>query len=175
MRPDVSDRTRAWAPTPYPDGMAAFEFRRSTTIDAPPAVVHALVDDFHEWEKWSPWEDVDPDLRRAYSGADSGVGARYEWQGNRKAGEGSMEITGSSPERIAIDLRFLKPFKADNDIEFVLTPAGDGTKVDWVMRGNNTGLAALFAKVMPTENLVGQDFEKGLARLKTAAEARPTT
>ncbi|MFW5474427.1 SRPBCC family protein [Knoellia sp. CPCC 206450] len=154
--------------------MAAFEFRRSTTIAAAPTVVHALIDDFHEWERWSPWEDVDPDLRRAYSGADSGVGARYEWQGNRKAGEGSMEITGSSPERIAIDLRFLKPFKADNDIEFVLQPVGDGTQVDWVMRGNNTGLAALFAKVMPTEKLVGKDFEKGLARLKSAAESGPT-
>ncbi|WP_404383726.1 SRPBCC family protein [Knoellia locipacati] len=151
--------------------MAAFEFSRSTSIDAPPAVVHGLINDFHRWEAWSPWEDVDPDLRRAYSGSDSGVGAHYEWQGNRKAGEGSMEITSSSGQSIGVDLHFTKPFKADHEIEFVLTPVGDGTNVDWVMRGNNTGLMALFAKVVPTEKLVGKDFEKGLARLKRAAES----
>lgn len=153
--------------------MAAFEFTRSTTIAAPPAVVHALINDFHRWEAWSPWEDVDPDLRRAYSGSDSGVGARYDWQGNRKAGAGSMQITSSSAERIGVDLHFTKPIKADNEIEFVLTPVGQGTKVDWVMRGNNTGFAAVFAKVMPTEKLVGKDFDKGLARLKRAAESAP--
>ena len=154
--------------------MAAFEFTRSTIVAAAPAVVHALIDDFHRWETWSPWEDVDPTLRRAYSGSDSGVGARYEWRGNRQAGEGSMEITRSSAERIGVDLHFTKPFKADHEIEFVLTPAAGGTKVDWVMRGNNTGLGAVFAKVMPTEKLVGKDFEKGLARLKRAAESEAT-
>lgn len=151
--------------------MAAFEFSRSTTIAALPSVVHALIDDFHRWEAWSPWEDVDPDLRRAYSGSDSGVGARYDWQGNRQAGAGSMEITRSTAERVGIDLHFTKPFRADHEIEFVLTPAGEGTKVDWVMRGNNTGLMALFAKVVPTEKLVGKDFEKGLGRLKRVAES----
>ena len=151
--------------------MAAFEFSRSTSIAAPPAVVHALVEDFHRWEAWSPWEDVDPGMRRAYSGPDSGVGAHYEWQGNRKAGEGSMEITRSSPERVAVDLHFTKPFRADHEIEFVLTPAGEGTTVQWFMRGDNSGLGALFARVMPTEKLVGKDFERGLARLKRVAES----
>ncbi|CAN7488608.1 SRPBCC family protein [Knoellia sp. LjRoot47] len=151
--------------------MAAFELTRSTTIAASPATVHALIDDFHRWEAWSPWEDVDPDMRRAYSGSDDGVGARYEWKGNRKAGQGSMEITHSSPERIGIDLHFLKPFKADNQIEFVLTPSGGGTAVDWTMRGNNTGLTALFTRIVPTEKLVGKDFDKGLAQLKRVAES----
>ncbi|MFW5469060.1 SRPBCC family protein [Knoellia sp. CPCC 206435] len=109
-----------------------------------------------------------------YSGFDSGVGARYEWQGNRKAGAGSMEITRSSAERVAVDLHFTKPFRANHEIEFVLTPAGHGTSVDWVMRGNNTGVGALFAKVMPTEKLVGKDFDRGLARLKRAAESDAT-
>jgi len=155
--------------------MAAFEFSRSTSIAAPPSVVHALINDFHRWEAWSPWEDVDPGMHRAHSGSDSGVGARYEWQGNRKAGKGSMEITRSTPDRIGIDLRFLKPFKADNEIEFTLTPVGEGTTVDWAMRGNNTGLTALFTRFMPTEKLVGQDFDRGLARLKRVAEAGTTS
>ncbi len=89
---------------------------RSTTIAADPALVHGLVNDFHEWTAWSPWEGVDDDLERTYSGADSGVGAHYAWRGNRKAGEGSMEIVATTPEQIDLVLTFLKPYKATNDV-----------------------------------------------------------
>jgi hypothetical protein len=150
--------------------MSRFEISRSTTIAATPARVHALVDDFHEWTAWSPWEDVDPDLRRTYSGPDSGVGAHYAWAGNRKAGEGSMEITSSTPDAIGIKLAFLKPWTATNDVVFTFTPAGDATEVTWRMTGESKGLAALFAKVFSMDRMVGKDFEKGLARLKAVAE-----
>jgi hypothetical protein len=151
--------------------MSSFEVTRSTTVDAAPEQVHALIDDFHEWQKWSPWEDVDPNLERTYSGAEKGVGAKYAWKGNRKAGQGSMEITGSAPERIDIALTFLKPFKADNDIRFAMVPTGGSTDVTWTMSGEQKGLAALFGKFVSMDKLVGKDFEKGLAQLKTAAEA----
>jgi hypothetical protein len=150
--------------------MSRFEISRSTTIAATPARVHALVYDFHEWTAWSPWEDVDPDLRRTYSGPDSGVGAHYAWAGNRKAGEGSMEITSSTPDAIGIKLAFLKPWTATNDVVFTFTPAGDATEVTWRMTGESKGLAALFAKVFSMDRMVGKDFEKGLARLKAVAE-----
>lgn len=150
--------------------MSHFEVARSLSVDADPARVHALVDDFHEWTAWSPWEDVDPDLRRSYSGPPSGVGARYAWQGNRKAGQGSMEITGSTPHRIDVRLSFLKPWKATNEVAFELAPAGSGTDVTWRMRGENTGLAAVVAKVINMDRLLGKDFEKGLTRLKAVAE-----
>lgn len=152
--------------------MAEFEVVRSTTIAADPARIHGLINDFHEWTAWSPWEELDPDLSRDYSGPDSGVGARYAWQGNRKAGQGSMEITGSTPERIDIRLLFLKPWKADNHVDFTLTPVGDaGTEVTWRMTGENKGLAGLFSKVFSMDRLIGKDFDKGLARLKAAAES----
>src|SRR3954454_804630 len=151
--------------------MGDFEVMRTTTIEAPAERVHGLIDDFHAWRAWSPWEDTDPDLRREYSGADSGVGARYAWEGNRKAGKGDMEIVGVAPERVDLRLRFEKPFKATNDLAFELTPAvGGGTGVTWRMRGRTTGFAAVFGKVVPMDKLVGKDFEKGLARLKAAAE-----
>jgi hypothetical protein len=150
--------------------MSAFEVSRSTSISADPARVHGLVNDFHEWPKWSPWEDLDPAMQRTYSGAESGVGAHYAWDGNRKAGQGSMEITSSTPERIALTVIFLKPFKATNDIEFSLLPTADGTEVTWTMRGVQKGLMAVIGKVMPMDRMVGKDFEKGLARLKVAAE-----
>lgn len=151
--------------------MGSFEVSRSVSIAADPARVSALVDDFHEWRKWSPWEDVDPDLERTYGGAEKGVGATYAWKGNRKAGQGSMEITGSAPERIDIALTFLKPFKADNDIRFALAPVGGDTEVTWTMSGEQKGVAAVFGKIVSMDRLVGKDFEKGLARLKSAAEA----
>jgi hypothetical protein len=150
--------------------MSHFDISRSTTVGATSARVHALVDDFHEWTAWSPWEDVDPDLRRSYSGADSGVGAHYAWAGNRKAGEGSMEITSSTPEAIGIKLAFLKPWAATNDVTFTFAPVGEGTEVTWRMAGEQQGMAALFAKVFSMDRLVGRDFEKGLARLKAVAE-----
>jgi hypothetical protein len=151
--------------------MGDFEVVRSTTIAAAPERVHGLIDDFHAWRDWSPWEDLDPDLSREYSGSQSGVGARYAWEGNRKAGKGDMEIVSSTPERVELRLTFEKPWKATNQVAFELTPAGDAaTDVSWRMTGATKGFAALFSRLVPMDRMVGKDFEKGLARMKTAAE-----
>jgi uncharacterized protein YndB with AHSA1/START domain len=158
---------RTWHDAP----MGAFEVVRSTTIAAPRERVHGLIDDFHAWREWSPWEDVDPDLRRDYSGAESGPGAKYAWEGNRKAGKGDMEIVSSTPEQVDVRLSFEKPWKATNQVAFELAPEGESTtNVTWRMTGRTTGMAALFSKVMSMDKLVGKDFEKGLARMKAAAE-----
>jgi hypothetical protein len=150
--------------------MGDFEVVRRRTVAAPADRVHALINDFHEWRRWSPWEDVDPQLRRDYSGADRGVGARYAWEGNRKAGKGDMEITGSTPERVDVRLTFAKPMKATNRIAFELRPAGpERTDVAWRMTGTTKGVMALFGKVVSMDRLVGRDFEKGLERLDVAA------
>ena len=150
--------------------MAGFELSRSTHVAATPERVHALLDDFHQWRQWSPWEDVDPDLQRTYSGPEKGVGSRYEWKGNSKAGEGSMQIVESDPSRVVVDLRFLKPFKATNVTRFTLAPAAGGTEVTWTMTGRRGTVMSLMGKVF-FDKAIGKDFDKGLARLKTAAEA----
>ncbi len=150
--------------------MSAYEVVRSTTVEADPTRIHALVNDFHEWTAWSPWEDIDPNLQRTYSGPSSGVGARYAWKGNRKAGEGSMEIAGSTARRVDIDLAFVKPFASTSKVSFELRPTGPATEVTWRMTGETTGLWRVVSKVFPMDRLVGKDFEKGLARLKGVAE-----
>jgi hypothetical protein len=154
--------------------MGDFEIVRSTAIAADPARVHGLVDDFHEWTAWSPWEDVDPGLQRTYTGPDAGVGAHYAWQGNRRAGTGSMEITGSTPEAIDILLVFMKPFAATNQVRFDFSPTQvggvPGTDVSWTMRGEHKGLMGMMSKVVPMDRMVGKDFDKGLTRLKAVAE-----
>lgn len=147
--------------------MPAFSQTHETTIAAPAATVHALIADFHEWLRWSPWEGLDPDLQRTYEGA--GVGATYAWSGNKQAGEGRMTFTSITPERVVVDLAFLKPFKAHNVVTFDLTPAGDGTRVAWTMSGRRTLLFAVLGKLF-FDKAIAKDFRKGLASLKAAAE-----
>lgn len=144
---------------------------RRVVIDAPAERIFALIDNFHHWESWSPWEDIDPTMSRTYSGPDSGDGATYAWKGNRKAGEGSMRITNSrEPHRVEIALRFLKPFPADNRVALTLEPAGESTTVTWTMSGAQRGIMAVAGRVYPMDKMIGKDFDKGLARLKRVAE-----
>ena len=148
-----------------------FTITRSTSIAARPEEIHALVDDFHEWSKWSPWEDLDPDLRRTYAGAESGTGAVYSWSGNRRAGQGRMEILdATAPSLVQIDLAFEKPWKARNDTVFSIEPQGSGSRVTWSMTGKKTLMTRLMGLVKSMDKMLGPDFEKGLTRLKAAAE-----
>lgn len=151
--------------------MADFALARSTVIDAPPSTVHALIDDFREWVAWSPWEGVDPDLHRSYTGPERGIGAAYAWSGNRKAGQGRMEITGSTDLEIGIRLDFIKPFKASNDVTFILEPDGERTTVTWRMTGRRSGLMSAMNKVFNFDKAIGGDFDKGLQGLKRQAES----
>jgi uncharacterized protein YndB with AHSA1/START domain len=152
------------------------EFRivRSATIAAPPELVFAQVNDFRAWQAWSPWEKKDPNLKRTYEGPPAGRGAVYAWAGNKEVGEGRMTLTESRPaELIRIQLEFLKPFAATNKSEFTFTPRGDGeqTDVTWSMTGHNGFLAKAFCMFMDMDKLVGSDFEKGLASMKTVTES----
>ena len=150
----------------------SYTVERSTTIAAPPARVYAEIVDFHNWTKWSPWEDLDPALSRDYSGAASGPGAVYSWSGNRKAGKGRMTITDAAePSTVRIDLLFEKPFKARNDTVFSIRPDGDGSRVTWTLTGKQTLATRVMAVFKSMDSLVGPDFEKGLARLKATTEA----
>ncbi|KIA62726.1 MULTISPECIES: SRPBCC family protein [Nocardia] len=151
--------------------MAEFEVVRQAVISAEPSRIHGLIDDLREWTKWSPWEDLDPQLQRTYTGAESGVGAKYAWTGNRKAGAGRMEIVASAEREIAIRLDFEKPWQATNQVLFELNPTESGaTEVVWRMSGQQQGLMKVLSKILPTDKFVGKDFEKGLARLKAVAE-----
>lgn len=150
---------------------ADFRIERKATINAPAERVFALVNDFHEWTKWSPWENRDPNLKREYSGPNAGTGAGYHWIGNNQVGEGRMTITDSQPSRsIRIKLEFLKPFAATNTTDYTFTPTGNGTEVSWAMRGKNNFMMKAMHMVMNMDKMLGADFEKGLADMKAAAE-----
>ncbi|MCA9774978.1 MAG: SRPBCC family protein, partial [Myxococcales bacterium] len=117
---------------------AEFRIERAATIAAPPEAVFPLVNDFHEWRAWSPWEERDPDMQRTYEGPPAGVGAIYAWSGNKDVGAGRNTITESRPnDRIGMKLEFMEPFEATNAVEFTFRPEGDGTRVTWAMSGRN--------------------------------------
>jgi Polyketide cyclase / dehydrase and lipid transport len=149
----------------------SFRVERTISIKAASEKVFPLINDFHHWTQWSPWENIDPALKRTYSGADSGKGTVYAWEGNDKVGAGRMEITDSSaPSKIVIKLDFLKPFEAHNTAEFMLQAKGDTTDVTWAMFGPSPFMAKLIGVFMSMDQMVGKDFETGLANLKVAAE-----
>lgn len=147
-----------------------FRIERSMAIDAPPEAVFRLVENFHRWTDWSPWEKLDANLNRTYSGAERGVGAVYAWEG-KKSGSGRMEITGAAPgSRIIIKLDFIKPFAAHNISEFSFDREGKGTRVTWAMTGPVTLVSRVMGIFFSTEKFVGPQFEEGLANMKRLAE-----
>jgi uncharacterized protein YndB with AHSA1/START domain len=147
-----------------------FRVERTVTIKAPPEKIYPLLDDFHNWPTWSPWEKKDPAMKRTHSGPEKGKGALYAWEGNREVGKGRMEILESSPSRVFIKLDFLEPFEGHNTAEFTLEPKGDTTTVRWVMDGPAPFISKVIQVFCSMDRMIGKDFEEGLANMKAAAE-----
>ena len=152
------------------------EFRvvRSATISAPAPAVFAQVNDFHNWEAWSPWAKRDPAAKTTFEGPAAGTGAIFRWAGNEEVGEGSMTITESRPsDLIRIKLEFLKPFASTATAEFTFKPEGNQTAVMWSMAGKNNFIAKAVCLFTDMDKMVGGDFEQGLAQMKSVVEAAP--
>ncbi|WP_342246815.1 SRPBCC family protein [Pseudomonas sp. OTU5201] len=148
-----------------------FRIERTTIIAAPPEKVFPLINDLHQWKVWSPWEKIDPALKRSYSGPKEGVGAVYAWQGNNEVGTGSMEITRSEPaSKVEIKLDFQMPFEAHNTAEFTLQPQNGSTQVTWAMYGPSPYTHRLMHVFFDMDDMVGGKFDQGLINLKAAAE-----
>lgn len=140
---------------------------RTERILATPERLQPMIANLPQWIEWSPWEGTDPGMHREYGGESGTVGSTYRWEGNRKAGAGSMRVTAVDPDGVSIDLRFTRPFRSTSDIRFVLDREGDATRVVWRMESPKTFVSRFFN----LDKLVGPDFEKGLRQLKQVAEA----
>ena len=153
-----------------------FRVERSATMAASPDKVFAHVNDFHRWDAWSPWLELDPGAKTTFEGPTAGEGAVFRWSGNDQVGEGSMTIVESRPdERIGIELAFVKPMQDVADVEFTFQPDGERTKVSWIMSGKNDDFMSKAAcLVMNMESYIGTKYEQGLANLKRIVEAEPT-
>jgi len=144
---------------------------RTTDVAAAPALAYAAVADFHNWQKWSPWDDMDPDMKREYTGPQSGAGASYYWKGNEKVGEGRMTITGVQPDaQVSVKLEFLQPFPSNAAVTYDFTAAGAGSTASWTMVGDHSFFSKVMCLFTSMDSMIGPDFEKGLSRLKTLVE-----
>ena len=151
---------------------STFIVERSVSINATPDKIAPLINDFHSWNIWSPWAKLDPAMKQNFEGAPAGTGAVYSWNGNSQVGEGKMTITDSHPsDLIKIKLEFIKPWTATNATNFTFTPQGNQTAVKWTMDGDNNFIGKAFGLFMNMDKMIGGDFEKGLAQMKSVAEA----
>ena len=147
-----------------------FRVQRTASIKAPPEKIYPLLNDFKQQVAWSPWEKKDPGMKRTYSGAESGKGSVYEWDGNSDIGKGRLEITESSPSKVAMKLDFLEPFEAHNMAEFTLAPKGETTDVTWAIFGPMPYISKVMTIFCNMDTMIGKEFEAGLADLKALAE-----
>lgn len=150
-----------------------FRVSRSATMAAPPSAPFEQVNDFHKWKDWSPWDQLDPNMKRTFDGPPAGKGAMYAWAGDDKVGEGKMTILESVPgEKVVIKLEFIKPFPSESITEFAFKPESGGTVVTWTMSGKNNFLSKAFTMFMNMDAMIGPDFEKGLASIKAIVEKK---
>jgi hypothetical protein len=153
---------------------STYHVERTATINAPAPVVYAQVNDFHNWNAWSPWAKLDPAMKQTFEGAPAGNGAVYTWSGNKEVGEGRMLITESHPsDLVKIKLDFIRPFAGTSATVFTFQPAGNQTTVTWSMNGDKNFIAKAFHLFVNMDKMIGGDFEKGLAQMKAIAEAAP--
>lgn len=149
-----------------------FAITRNVTINAKAETIHGFLNDLNQWSAWSPWEKLDPEMKRTFSGPVSGPGSVYEWQGNSTVGKGRMEILQSSPQQIRIKLDFVEPIEGHNITTFDLNENNGVTQVNWTMAGPNNFLSKVMQVFMNMDRIIGKDFESGLANLKARAEAQ---
>lgn len=151
---------------------ATYHVERSAVVPGGPGVAFAVINDFHRWGEWSPWDELDPAMKKTYEGPATGVGAKYAWAGNSDVGEGTMTITKAEPgQKIDMDLNFLKPMASSSKTSFTFAKADSGTKVTWAMDGDNDFMGKAFSLFMNMDKMIGDDFDKGLKKLGGLTEA----
>ena len=149
----------------------AFSVQRSATIKASPEKIFPLINSLRGFNTWDPFSKKDPAIKIVHSGAESGKGSIYQWEGNRQVGSGRVEIIDAVPSsRINMNLDMLTPMEAHNDVQFTLEPKGEMTNVTWAMKGRSPYIAKVMDTVFGMDRMVGREFEAGLANLKAMAE-----
>lgn len=148
-----------------------FRVERSLAMKAPPEKIFPYLTELKRWQEWSPYEGRDPAMKRTYSGAESGKGAIYEWDGDKNVGKGRMEVLdATSPNRVVIKLDFIKPFEGHNTAELTVQPKDGQTVVTWAMYGPSPFMSKLIGTFMSFDDMIGRDFAAGLVKLKTIVE-----
>jgi hypothetical protein len=152
---------------------AHYHVERTVAVSAPAELIYAELDDLRRWAAWSPWDKIDPNVKRSFAGPERGLGASYSWQGNDEVGEGKMTIVRADPpNNVAYKLEFFKPMESLAEATMNVARHGERAhKVTWGMEGQNNFVGKLFCLFVDMDKMLGKDFETGLNKLKGIAEA----
>jgi len=152
-------------------GPDTYRYERSVTVEASPSVVYGHVNSLAAMDKWSPWNERDPNMKKTLEGTDGTVGATQSWEGNSDVGKGVQRIDSLAPNTLVrTKLMFKEPMESEGDALVELAPDGSGTKVTWAMVGENNFLSNVMCKFMDMDAMIGKDFEIGLGMLKEQVE-----
>lgn len=150
-----------------------FRYERSGVINAPAEKIFPYISQFKLGGEWSPYEKIDPAMKKTYSGTEGAVGSAMEFEGNSDVGSGKLEMLKVMPNEGAdVKLTMLKPFHGENLIEYRLKPEGAGTRFSWAMSGDGGFMGKLMATFIDCEKMIGGQFEQGIANLKQVVESR---
>ena len=153
-------------------GSDTFRYERSVVVAAPSDAVFQHIASLGAMDKWSPWNELDPNMKKTFEGTDGTVGSVSKWEGNSDVGKGSQRLDSIIPgKRVRTHVSFIEPFASESDAIVDLTPMGDSTKVTWAMVGENNFMSKLMGKFMDMDGMIGKDFDRGLGYLKAQAEA----
>lgn len=148
-----------------------FQIERAERIEAVPEQIFPLISDLRKFSSWSPYETKDPNMQRVFSGPESGKGAAYEWDGDENIGKGRLQIAdASAPSKVTMNLEIIRPLECQNIVEFRIEPQGETTNVTWAMHGPMPFISKVMSVFVDMDEMVGSDFEVGLANLKKIAE-----
>lgn len=149
-----------------------FTIARQININALPSDVFPWVNNLKNMNQWNPWAGQDPKSTIAYQGPEEGPGAIYTWAGG-KQGAGKFTIVDvKQPNDIHCQLQMIKPFAADNTVDYSIREGNGTTVVVWSMSGKNTFIQKLMQTFFSMDKMVGKEFERGLAGLKQLVESK---
>ena len=151
---------------------SSFRVERKILIQAKPDKIFPYLHSLRETTKWSPYENLDPNMERKFSGPDIGVGAKYEWTSKtNRAGAGIQEIIATEANQLVrIRIEFLRPMPGVNQIEYRLTEKNGGTEASWSMTGPMNAMSKIVCLFIPMDKMIGGQFAKGMASLKDLVE-----
>jgi hypothetical protein len=156
---------------------AAYRVERKLEVATSPDFVFYEINDLRRFAGilvlfGTPLDKSDPDLQKTVTGPEYGVGQSYAWKG-KEAGKGKMTIEESVPaERVGIRLVFEEPMASTSLCALTIAGTPTGSVVTWTMTGEHNFLGKVLGMFMNMDKMLGADLEKGLALLKTAAEAK---
>ncbi len=149
-------------------GPKNYHVERSMVVNGSSDLVWNEVSHFRNWERWSPWQEMEPDVKHIYEGEDGAVGSVMKWEGDKnKTGTGQMTFSAMDPnKKINYDLMFIVPFESKSNGYFTFEGAENNkTKVIWVNEGDISFAMRPMMMFMNMDKMLGGDFERGLFRI----------